>query len=140
MPHPPNPTTCSRIVAPLLSDTTNPGWLDLGCVTAYGRFSRTSGDVYEFVNDGKPATKFLFKLIEKLQRHRADDRHWRLRALAHPVTFPRYGSRRRVALSACRSIPVRTASLRLTADQWPAGLPSSTILPARSSRALDRAS
>jgi hypothetical protein len=50
-----------------LSDTTNPGRLDLGCVAAHGHFSRTSGNVYEFVNEGKPATAFLFKLIEKLQ-------------------------------------------------------------------------
>ncbi len=40
--------------------------LDLGCVAAHGHFAiEPSG--YKFVNEGKPATAFLFKLISQLQ-------------------------------------------------------------------------
>jgi hypothetical protein len=41
--------------------------LDLGCVAAHGHFSREAPDTYRFVNEGKPATAFLFKLISQLQ-------------------------------------------------------------------------
>jgi hypothetical protein len=41
--------------------------LDLGCVAAHGHFSREASGSYQFVNEGKPATAFLFKLISQLQ-------------------------------------------------------------------------
>jgi len=41
--------------------------LDLGCVAAHGHFSRDASDTYQFINEGKPATAFLFKLISQLQ-------------------------------------------------------------------------
>lgn len=50
-----------------LSDHADPGRLDLGCIAAHGHFNRKADDTYEFVAEGKPATAFLFKLIEKLQ-------------------------------------------------------------------------
>lgn len=50
-----------------LSDPANAGRLDLGCIAAHGHFNRKVDDTYEFVAEGKPATAFLFKLIEKLQ-------------------------------------------------------------------------
>ena len=44
------------------------GRIDLGCVAAHGHFfrDRTQGG-YRFVEEGKPATAFLFKLISELQ-------------------------------------------------------------------------
>lgn len=44
------------------------GQLDLGCIAAHGHFQRDlkSGG-YAFVNEGKPATSFLFTLISRLQ-------------------------------------------------------------------------
>ena len=44
------------------------GRLDIGCVASHGHFfyDGPSG-AYQFVNDGKPATAFLFKLIAQLQ-------------------------------------------------------------------------
>lgn len=44
------------------------GRLDLGCVAAHGHFmwDQTKG-TYEFTDEGKPATAFLFKLISLLQ-------------------------------------------------------------------------
>ena len=44
------------------------GRLDLGCVAAHGHFmlDQTKG-TYEFSDEGKPATAFLFKLISLLQ-------------------------------------------------------------------------
>lgn len=50
-----------------LADTENTGRLDLGCIAAHGHFNRQQNDAYDFVAEGKPATAFLFKLIEKLQ-------------------------------------------------------------------------
>ncbi|HHA2448829.1 TPA: DUF6602 domain-containing protein [Stenotrophomonas maltophilia] len=50
--------------------TANPGdgRLDLGCVAAHGHFFFDhSKDRYLFVNENKPATAFLFKLIAQLQ-------------------------------------------------------------------------
>lgn len=51
-----------------LSDNVGDGRLDLGCVAAAGHFfvDETSG-AYHFVNEAKPATAFLFKLISQLQ-------------------------------------------------------------------------
>jgi hypothetical protein len=40
--------------------------LDLGCVAAHGHFALEQSG-YKFVNEGKPATAFLFKLISQLQ-------------------------------------------------------------------------
>ena len=41
--------------------------LDIGCVASYGHFTRANDGSYDMVNDGKPATAFLFKLISRLQ-------------------------------------------------------------------------
>lgn len=41
--------------------------LDLGCVASHGHFMRNDDGTYEMVNEGKPATAFLFKLISRLQ-------------------------------------------------------------------------
>jgi len=51
-----------------LTDGADNGRLDFGCVAAHGHFVRnqTSG-TYEFYQEGKPATAFLFKLISQLQ-------------------------------------------------------------------------
>jgi len=44
------------------------GVLDIGCVAAHGYFYRTAtGQNYEILTAGKPATAFLFKLISQLQ-------------------------------------------------------------------------
>ena len=51
-----------------LSKDAGDGRLDIGCVAAHGHFfydQTASG--YTFVNEGKPATAFLFKLISQLQ-------------------------------------------------------------------------
>ncbi len=42
------------------------GRLDVGCVASHGHFFHSAGK-YEMVNEGKPATAFLFKLIAQLQ-------------------------------------------------------------------------
>ena len=42
------------------------GRLDVGCVASHGHFFHCGGK-YEMVNEGKPATAFLFKLIAQLQ-------------------------------------------------------------------------
>ncbi|HYI64748.1 MAG TPA: DUF6602 domain-containing protein [Allosphingosinicella sp.] len=42
------------------------GSLDLGCIAAHGHFSRSGSD-FEFVEERKPATAFLLKLISRLQ-------------------------------------------------------------------------
>lgn len=42
--------------------------LDIGCIAAHGHFAlNQSTDTYEFINEGKPATAFLFRLISMLQ-------------------------------------------------------------------------
>lgn len=42
--------------------------LDLGCIAACGQFRRNpTTEAYDIVNDGKPATAFLFNLISELQ-------------------------------------------------------------------------
>lgn len=42
--------------------------LDLGCVASHGHFFRDpDSESYSFVNESKPATAFLFKLISRLQ-------------------------------------------------------------------------
>ena len=44
------------------------GRLDLGCVASAGHFFFDEGSAaYQFVNEAKPATAFLFKLISQLQ-------------------------------------------------------------------------
>lgn len=44
------------------------GCLNLGCIAAHGYFNFDSNlKSYEFINGGKPATAFLFKLISHLQ-------------------------------------------------------------------------
>jgi len=44
------------------------GRLDIGCVASHGHFSFDQpGSRYAFVEEGKPATAFLFKLISQLQ-------------------------------------------------------------------------
>lgn len=42
------------------------GRLDIGCVASHGHFYQDGGK-YEMVNEGKPATAFLLKLIAQLQ-------------------------------------------------------------------------
>jgi hypothetical protein len=42
------------------------GRLDIGCVASHGHFYHDSCE-YQLVNEGKPATAFLFKLIAQLQ-------------------------------------------------------------------------
>ena len=44
----------------------SPGSLDLGCVAAHGHFHRVSG-AYQLIQTSKPATAFLFALINRLQ-------------------------------------------------------------------------
>lgn len=42
--------------------------LDIGCVASHGHFFRDpDSESYSFVNESKPATAFLFKLISRLQ-------------------------------------------------------------------------
>lgn len=42
--------------------------LDLGCIASHGHFYREpSSDRYTFIDESKPATAFLFKLISRLQ-------------------------------------------------------------------------
>lgn len=44
------------------------GQIDIGCIAEHGYFFRDAGNTeYHVVDAGKPATAFLFKLIEKLQ-------------------------------------------------------------------------
>jgi hypothetical protein len=44
------------------------GRLDIGCVASHGHFFLDQATTsYSFVNDNKPATAFLFKLISQLQ-------------------------------------------------------------------------
>lgn len=44
------------------------GRIDLGCVASHGHFFRDRAvGAYRFVEEGKPATAFLFKLISELQ-------------------------------------------------------------------------
>lgn len=44
------------------------GRLDIGCVAAHGHFFHDQAtSAFTFVNEGKPATAFLFKLISQLQ-------------------------------------------------------------------------
>jgi hypothetical protein len=51
----------------LLKETGN-GRLDIGCVAAHGHFFFDAhNNRYQMVNEGKPATAFLFKLIAQLQ-------------------------------------------------------------------------
>lgn len=51
-----------------LSTDLGDGRLDIGCVAAHGHFffDQTAGS-YNFINENKPATAFLFKLIAQLQ-------------------------------------------------------------------------
>lgn len=42
------------------------GVLDLGCIAAHGHFVR-DGEEYSFIQERKPATAFLFRLISRLQ-------------------------------------------------------------------------
>lgn len=41
--------------------------IDIGCIASHGYFNRLPDNTYEFIQDGKPATAFLFKLISQLQ-------------------------------------------------------------------------
>ncbi|THD49852.1 MAG: hypothetical protein E7774_00680 [Bradyrhizobium sp.] len=41
--------------------------LNIGCVAAHGHFWLEPPNAYQFINEGKPATAFLFKLISQLQ-------------------------------------------------------------------------
>jgi hypothetical protein len=44
------------------------GRLDIGCVAAHGHFAfDQTANKYQFINESKPATAFLFKLIAQLQ-------------------------------------------------------------------------
>jgi hypothetical protein len=51
-----------------LAKDNSEGRLDIGCVAAHGHFFfDVIADTYQMVNEGKPATAFLFKLIAQLQ-------------------------------------------------------------------------
>lgn len=51
-----------------LSQDKGEGRLDIGCVAAHGHyFFDAPNDRYQMMNEGKPATAFLFKLIAQLQ-------------------------------------------------------------------------
>jgi hypothetical protein len=51
-----------------LANDTDEGRLDIGCVAAHGHFFFDPADnTHRMVNEGKPATAFLFKLIAQLQ-------------------------------------------------------------------------
>lgn len=51
-----------------LSADLGDGRLDIGCVAAHGHFFLDgSSNKYNFINENKPATAFLFKLIAQLQ-------------------------------------------------------------------------
>lgn len=51
-----------------LAKETGDGRLDIGCVAAHGHFFFDAADnTHRLVNEGKPATAFLFKLIAQLQ-------------------------------------------------------------------------
>ncbi|MEA3015195.1 MAG: hypothetical protein QOD42_3740 [Sphingomonadales bacterium] len=43
------------------------GRLDIGCVASHGHYFLKDSGSYSFVNENKPATAFLFKLISQLQ-------------------------------------------------------------------------
>lgn len=62
-----SPALGSSFEEVLLTDTGD-GQLDVGCVAAHGHFfCDTQATRYHMVNEGKPATAFLFKLIAQLQ-------------------------------------------------------------------------
>lgn len=50
-----------------LSADLGDGRLDIGCVAAHGHFFLGATSKYNFINENKPATAFLFKLIAQLQ-------------------------------------------------------------------------
>lgn len=50
-----------------LSANVGEGRLDIGCVASHGHFFFNDSGRYSFVNESKPATAFLFKLISQLQ-------------------------------------------------------------------------
>lgn len=55
-------------LASVLNKGTGDRQLDLGCIASHGHFFRDSvAGSYNFVNESKPATAFLFKLISRLQ-------------------------------------------------------------------------
>ena len=60
-----SPALAASLEAALLRDTGD-GRLDIGCLASHGHFFY-NGTKYEMVNEGKPATAFLFKLIAQLQ-------------------------------------------------------------------------
>ena len=60
-----SPGLGASIEGALMKDVAD-GRLDIGCVASHGHFFY-DGDRYEIVNEGKPATAFLFKLISQLQ-------------------------------------------------------------------------
>jgi hypothetical protein len=49
-----------------LAKNVNDSRLDIGCVASHGHFFY-DGNNYQMINEGKPATAFLFKLIAQLQ-------------------------------------------------------------------------
>lgn len=51
----------------VLYDGDDDQWLNLGCVAAHGHFFLKSDGAYTIEKECKPATAFLFKLIETLQ-------------------------------------------------------------------------
>jgi len=55
-------------LANVLNDGNAERQLDLGCIASHGHFFRDpQAGSYSFVQEGKPATAFLFKLISRLQ-------------------------------------------------------------------------
>jgi len=55
-------------LASVLNKGTGDRQLDLGCIASHGHFYRDpAAGSYSFINESKPATAFLFKLISRLQ-------------------------------------------------------------------------
>jgi hypothetical protein len=55
-------------LASVLNDGDGERQLDLGCIASHGHFFRDpQAGSYSFVQESKPATAFLFKLISRLQ-------------------------------------------------------------------------
>ena len=62
-----NPALGAALDQALMKETGD-GRLDIGCFAAHGHFFfDAQSNRYQMVNEGKPATAFLFKLIAQLQ-------------------------------------------------------------------------
>lgn len=61
-----SPAMGAPLRAALMRDVGD-GLLNLGCVASHGHFTHKAGAGFSFVEEGKPATAFLFRLIAVLQ-------------------------------------------------------------------------